>query len=88
MRKYRRLPHGKAPYESHCTVAYHSGKISYTGNDFHLTCRDRNLLGLQAELLGAAALGVNNILTLTGDDPSIGDHPQAHPVYELDSTGS
>jgi 5,10-methylenetetrahydrofolate reductase len=54
---------------------------------FHLTCRDRNLLGLQAELLGAAALGVNNILTLTGDDPSIGDHPQAHPVYELDSTG-
>lgn len=54
---------------------------------FHLTCRDRNLLGLQAELLGAAALGVNNILTLTGDDPSVGDHPHAHPVYELDSTG-
>lgn len=40
---------------------------------FHLTCRDRNLLGLQAELLGAYALGVRNILTLTGDDPKLGD---------------
>lgn len=54
---------------------------------FHLTCRDRNLLGLQAELLGAAALGVNNILTLTGDNPAIGDHPDAKAVYETDSTG-
>lgn len=54
---------------------------------FHLTCRDRNLIGLQAELLGAAALGVNNILTLTGDPPSAGDHPDARPVFETDSTG-
>lgn len=54
---------------------------------FHLTCRDRNLIGLQAELLGASALGVHNILTLTGDPPSAGDHPQARPVFEVDSTG-
>lgn len=54
---------------------------------FHLTCRDRNLIGLQAELLGASALGVHNILTLTGDPPSIGDHPDARPVFETDSTG-
>lgn len=54
---------------------------------FHLTCRDRNILGLQAELLGAAALGVHNILTLTGDEPSRGDHPDAKAVFELDSMG-
>lgn len=54
---------------------------------FHLTCRDRNLMGLQAELLGASALGVHNILTLTGDPPSIGDNPDTKPVFETDSTG-
>ena len=54
---------------------------------FHLTWRDRNILGLQAELLGAAALGVNNILTLTGDEPSRGDHPDAKPIFEVDSMG-
>ena len=54
---------------------------------FHLTCRDRNVIGLQAELLGAAALGVHNILTLTGDPPKIGDHPNAKGVFEIDSTG-
>lgn len=54
---------------------------------FHLTCRDRNYIGLQAELLGAAGLGVHNILTLTGDEPARGDMPQAKPVYELDTCG-
>lgn len=54
---------------------------------FHLTCRDRNVIGLQAELLGAAALGVKNVLALTGDKPSSGDHPQTIGVYEVDSTG-
>ncbi|WP_348257645.1 methylenetetrahydrofolate reductase, partial [Salmonella enterica] len=48
---------------------------------FHLTCRDRNIIGLQSELLGAAALGVNNILTLTGDKPDNGDHPFAQSVF-------
>lgn len=54
---------------------------------FHLTCRDRNIIGLQSELLGAAALGVNNILTLTGDKPDHGDHPFAKSVFEVDSMG-
>ena len=54
---------------------------------FHLTCRDRNLLGLQAELLGAHALGVRNILTLTGDDPKLGDHPEASGVFDVESKG-
>lgn len=44
---------------------------------FHLTCRDRNVIGLQSELLGAAALGVRTILVLTGDHPARGDHPGA-----------
>ena len=54
---------------------------------FHLTCRDRNLLGLQSELLGAYGLGVANILTLTGDQPEIGDHPEATAVFDVDSVG-
>ncbi len=51
---------------------------------FHLTCRDRNAIGLQAELLGAAGLGVGNILALRGDDPDKGDHPTSAGVFELD----
>jgi len=54
---------------------------------FHLTTRDRNVIGLQAELLGAFALGVRNILCLRGDDPVRGDHPNAHGVFELDAAG-
>ncbi len=53
----------------------------------HFTCRDRNLIGLQSELLGAAALGIKNVLALTGDPPSIGDHPQAKPVFDVTSEG-
>ena len=54
---------------------------------FHITCRDRNLLGLQAELLGASMLGVENILALTGDPPDMGFHSMATGVYDLDSVG-
>jgi len=54
---------------------------------FHITCRDRNLLGLQAELLGASALGVRNILALTGDPPEVGDYIMATGVYDVDSVG-
>lgn len=50
-----------------------------------LTCRDRNRLALQADLLGAAALGVRNVCLMTGDDVSVGDHPDAKPLYDLDS---
>ena len=54
---------------------------------FHITCRDRNLLGLQAELLGASALGVRNILALTGDSPEVGDYIMATGVFDVDSIG-
>ena len=49
------------------------------------SCRDRNRIALQGDILGAAALGVRNILCLTGDDVSQGDHPDAKPVFDLDS---
>ena len=50
-----------------------------------LTCRDRNRIALQSELLGAAMLGIDNILCLTGDHTTLGDHPGAKPVFDLDS---
>ena len=49
------------------------------------TCRDRNRIALQSELLGAAAAGVQNLLILTGDDPKVGDQPEAKPVFDLDT---
>lgn len=52
---------------------------------YQLTCRDRNRLALQSDLLSAAALGLENVLILTGDHPGLGDHPQAKPVFDLDS---
>ncbi len=51
----------------------------------HVTCRDRNRLALQSDLLGASALGVRNVLCLTGDHMVHGDHPGAKPVFDLDS---
>jgi methylenetetrahydrofolate reductase (NADPH) len=50
-----------------------------------LTCRDRNRIALQSELMGAAALGIRNLLLLRGDDPAAGDQPEAKPVFDLDS---
>jgi methylenetetrahydrofolate reductase (NADPH) len=52
---------------------------------YQLTCRDRNRLALQSDLLGAWALGIENVLCLTGDHPILGDHTEAKPVYDLDS---
>src|SRR2546423_3713710 len=52
---------------------------------FQMTCRDRNRLALQGRILGAAALGIRNILILGGDDPKAGDQPEAKAVYDLDS---
>lgn len=52
---------------------------------YQLTCRDRNRLALQSDLLSAYALGIRNILIATGDHPSLGDHPEAKPVFDLDS---
>jgi methylenetetrahydrofolate reductase (NADPH) len=50
-----------------------------------MTCRDRNRIALQGDLLGAVALGIRNILALRGDDPKAGDQPEAKPVFDLDS---
>ncbi len=50
-----------------------------------LTCRDRNRIALQSDLLSAAAAGVRNLLMLRGDDPSVGDQPDAKPVFDLDA---
>ena len=53
----------------------------------HFTARDRNLIGLQSELLGAHALGLRNVLCITGDPTSIGDYPHATSVFDVDSIG-
>lgn len=52
-----------------------------------MTCRDRNRIGIAADVLGASALGVRNLLVLHGDAPSAGDMPEAKPVFDLDSRG-
>jgi methylenetetrahydrofolate reductase (NADPH) len=52
---------------------------------FQMTCRDRNRLALQGDILGAEALGIRNMLMLAGDDPKVGDQPEAKPVFDLDS---
>lgn len=53
----------------------------------HYTCRDRNLLGMQSDLLGAHALGLRNLLIITGDPPKLGDYPDATAVFDVDSIG-
>ena len=53
----------------------------------HLSCRDRNVIGLQSELLGMAALGMRHVLALTGDPAKGGDHPDATSVYDVNSVG-
>jgi methylenetetrahydrofolate reductase (NADPH) len=50
-----------------------------------LSCRDRNRIALQSDLLGAAALGIENVLMLRGDDPTVGDQPDTRPVFDLDT---
>jgi methylenetetrahydrofolate reductase (NADPH) len=50
-----------------------------------LTCRDRNRIAIQSDLMGAHMLGIRNVLCLTGDYPTVGDHKEAKPVYDLDS---
>ncbi len=53
----------------------------------HFACRDRNLLGMQSDLLGAAALGLRNLLAITGDPPKLGPYPKATAVFDVDSIG-
>ncbi|MBI4342583.1 MAG: methylenetetrahydrofolate reductase [Candidatus Omnitrophica bacterium] len=69
-----------------CSLAVAKGVLD-AGVDpiLQMTCRDRNRLALQADLLGAAILGIRNVLLLTGDDPKAGDHPDAKPVFDINS---
>jgi homocysteine S-methyltransferase len=53
----------------------------------HYTCRDRNVLGIQSDLLGAAAMGVRNLICITGDPPKMGNYPDATAVFDVDSIG-
>jgi len=53
----------------------------------HYTCRDRNLLSIQSDLLGASSIGLKNILCLTGDPPKLGNYPDATSVFDVDSIG-
>ncbi len=53
----------------------------------HVTCRDRNIIGMQSDLLGCAAAGLNNLLIVTGDPPKLGDYPHATAVFDVDSIG-
>lgn len=69
------------------TVAAHLLQQNGVEPILQLTCRDRNRIALQSQLLGAAALGIVNVLALTGDDPKAGDQPDAKPVFDLDSSG-
>ena len=50
-----------------------------------ITCRDKNRIALQSEMMGAAAIGVRNLLLLTGDDPKAGDQPDTKPVFDINS---
>lgn len=53
----------------------------------HMTCRDRNLIGLQSDLLGAHVQGIRNVLAVTGDPPKLGNNPGATAVYDVDAIG-
>lgn len=53
---------------------------------WQLTCRDRNRIALQSDCLGASAIGIRNVLPMRGDDPKSGDHPDAKPVFDLETT--
>jgi len=53
----------------------------------HYTCRDRNVLGIQSDLLGASALGIHNLICITGDPPKMGNYPDATAVFDVDAIG-
>src|SRR5207237_10596832 len=53
----------------------------------HYTCRDRNVLGIQSDLLGAAAMGIRNLICITGDPPKMGNYPDATAVFDVEAIG-
>ena len=74
---------------SHVRLASWAGSLAVISAGLEpvmqMTCRDRNRIALQSDLLGACALGIRNVLVMTGDHPKFGDHPGAKPVFDLDS---
>jgi homocysteine S-methyltransferase len=68
-------------------VAVHVQQQTGVETILHFACRDRNLLGMQSDLLGAHSMGVRNILLVTGDPPKVGDYPDATAVFDVDSIG-
>jgi len=74
---------------SHVRLASWAGSLAVMAAGLEpimqMTCRDRNRIALQSDLLGAAAPGIRNVLVMTGDHPKFGDHPEARPVFDLDS---
>lgn len=72
---------------SHLSSVAAAGLLAAVGHDvvMQLACRDRNRIALQADLLGGAVLGVQNVLCLTGDGVQAGDQPGARPVFDMDS---
>ncbi len=79
-------PRGRARMDS---LAFGHIVGEKTGKEIilHITCRDKNIVALQSELLGAYALGIKNLLLLTGDPPSQGDYPSAKAVFDVTSEG-
>jgi methylenetetrahydrofolate reductase (NADPH) len=76
-----------ASARAHLSAITAAGILLQNGIDpiLQLTCRDRNRIALQSELMAAAALHIENLLLLTGDDPKAGDQPDTKPVFDLDS---
>jgi homocysteine S-methyltransferase len=62
-------------------------QLTHIETILHYTCRDRNLLSIQSDLLGASSIGLRNILCLTGDPPKLGNYPDATAVFDVDSIG-
>ncbi len=67
-----------------CTLIQHSVDIETV---LHYTCRDRNVLSIQSDLLGACAIGIHNLICITGDPPKLGNYPDATAVFDVDSIG-
>src|SRR5271166_5861296 len=76
-----------ASARAHMSAPIAAALLAREGHEpvLQLTCRDRNRLALEAELMGAAAAGVRNLLCLTGDDPKAGDQPETKAVFDIDS---
>jgi methylenetetrahydrofolate reductase (NADPH) len=74
---------------AHLSSVVAAGLLAREGIEpiLQMTCRDRNRLALEGDILGALALGVRNLLVISGDDPRSGDEPETKPVFDLDSRG-